>query len=325
MLAAALVAWAVAAAWLVYEARQTGAALLDTLKTSGPASGLLEPAAREKLLLAAEKLRDGAFHRAASLLRPPKPLSPSQRLAAERFFGRNPDLKKRFLAVASAARTAEEKGLEVRSARTELARALASAAARDGSAATADIAAAERSLDTISVGTPSSLGGDDQAAVARLAAAIGPSFLLAQDLLTEGHETTGRIVRRAAWEAKENRFAEAAALLNLAACLLGVDASAPPPATMPEWFMPLAEAPSPSGSRADAEAAVALAEAMAASEHPGVAVMAIIQRARRQADASRYGEARWWARVALAALGMTDEPAAEAAGGTAPETEGASQ
>jgi len=83
---------------------------------------------------------------------------------------------------------------------------------------------------------------------------------------------------------------------------------------MPEWFGALADAPSGTANKSQAEAAVSLAEAMTMSENPARPIASLVERARRELDAGRPGDACFWAGVALNALGMADEAVAAATG-----------
>jgi hypothetical protein len=77
----------------------------------------------------------------------------------------------------------------------------------------------------------------------------------------------------------------------------------------------LAETPPVPVSQAEAEAVVGLCEAAAMSESPAAPVMTLVKKARRELRSNSPDEAGWWASVALASLGMTEEAGAEAAAG----------
>lgn len=315
-----LVAWGIASWWTLRQARQAGSALFDTLTTEWPENGSPRLDTREKLLSAAQEFRQGSFGRAAADLGPSGPLSAAQRAAAGRWFDRAKELRKRFLAAATAAQRLDEDGADVGVVREALARALTAAADKDQATATVQIELAERALDEAELGGAAGAGGGDAQAVAALVRRMGPAFNLGQELLTEGHAAVEKLVGRASRHFQANQHRQAASLVRLAAELLGVEPSAPATAVMPKWFDALARSPSPSVPEAQARQVVALAEAMAASETPSKPVQTLLQKARRELEAGRPAEAYWWASVALNALGMSDEAIAAATEPPLPES-----
>jgi hypothetical protein len=257
-------------------------------------------------------MRSGRFWAVASELGPVKPPSAEQTLAAQRFLAQDRDLRRRFIAAAAAAQRQEDDGAEVDAVRDALARALRAAADRDQAGATACVQRAEQALDQIGMANAPAAGASDAEAVAALVRRIGPAFNLGRELMTEGHTAPEKLVSRASWHVRAKEYREAAALMQLAAELLGVEPSAPPAAITPEWFDALARAPSAPATEAQARAAVDLCQAIAASEAPSEPVQALVEKARRELDAGRPAEARWWANVAMNALGMSDDAVAAA-------------
>lgn len=237
-------------------------------------------------------------------------VTPEEQAAAAKFFAAAPDGQKRFLAVVASAKAEEQDGTDVAAVRLALAGAIRAAAAVDAAAVDARVAEAERLLNELALGGP----GPSASGVAEMVAAIEPAYVLGRDLLTEGHAAVEKLVGRASREFAAGEQGRAAALLQLAAELSGVEVSSPGVETLPDWFTAMADMPVPTSTQADAEAAVTLAEAMAASESPAPPVMTLVKRARRELDAGQVSEASWWAGVALNALGVTDEAAAGAVG-----------
>jgi hypothetical protein len=137
---------------------------------------------------------------------------------------------------------------------------------------------------------------------------------LGHDLLTENYGPAQRLVARASSHDRRRQYAQAAALLQLAGQLLGTSTSvaaaddAPPP-----WFTAMTEQPSAQLTPAQSQAIVSFCEAVAGSQTLSPAVTTMVRQARRERDAGRLPEARWWASVAIEALGMTDEAALRAA------------
>ena len=117
---------------------------------------------------------------------------------------------------------------------------------------------------------------------------------------------------RASWHFRAGRFAEAAGLISLAGQLLAIEPSSIEPGngsapTVPAWFEALAEAPAQDVSAAQAKAAVAFGTAMSAAEPQAPPLRHLVDRARRAEQNGQWEEAYWWATVALAALGMSEE------------------
>jgi hypothetical protein len=233
-----------------------------------------------------------------------KTLSAAERGAAQRFFAKAPELRQRFVSVASAAERRNDVAI-----REPLQRALAAAAKSDMAAVETHLRLAEVALD----GETSSAPRDEPQSVLALVQQIEPAVKLGQELMTEGHTASGKLVARAAWHFQQKQFAESARMLALSAQLLGAGGSAAVTTNAPAWFVAMARAPSLDADRRRAEAAVQICEAAAASEPPARGVATLIERARRELDAGRPAEAFWWAAVALPAMGMTEEAIAAAA------------
>ncbi|MCX6907544.1 MAG: hypothetical protein NTY01_05820 [Verrucomicrobia bacterium] len=236
---------------------------------------------------------------------PMKALNAAGRGAAQRFFAKAPELRRRFIAVASAG---ERLGDVTVSA--PLQRALATAAKGDAASVETQLRLAEAALD----GETAAARRDEPQSVLALVRQIEPAVKLGQELMTEGYTAAGKLVARAGWHFHQKQFAEAARMLALSAQLLGASGSAAAPATnAPAWFVAMSRPPPLDTDRRRAEAAVQICEAAAASEPPSRVVAALIERARRELDAGRPAEAFWWAGVALPAMDMTEEAIAAAA------------
>jgi hypothetical protein len=122
------------------------------------------------------------------------------------------------------------------------------------------------------------------------------------------------LVARASWHYRQRQYDQAVALLDLAGELLGAPATSAAAATEPpRWFTALAEAPSADGTAAQSRAIVSFCEAVARSQTLSPALTVMVRQAGRERDAGRLAAARWWASVAIEALGMSDEAAVAAA------------
>ncbi len=315
LLLISLLAWGTWSAWQLRQARQAGAALRDVLLGQWLAAPASPAAKHPAVLTAVERFGAGQFGEAGQLLAPAADLTPSQQDAARRFLGRQPPLRQRLIAVASAAEDRQREGGEVGPARAALSQALAAAAEGDPAAVAVQLGAAESALDRDRVNTGGPGWPADAAGVAARAAALEPAVRVGQDLLTEGYAAAGRLIGRAAWECQAQRYDEAAALLDLAAGLLGIEPVPNDARTVPAWFLDLAQTPPASVEAARAQAAVELAEAVAQAESRHPVVESLVARARREFDAGRAAEADWWASVALAAQAMDPQAVASAAGG----------
>jgi hypothetical protein len=271
---AALVAWSIWCGWQLYQARRAGAALHAAWqRESVPSSGL----------------------------------SPSQQETAKRFLGRQPPLRQRLIAVATAAEKRQRDGGDVNAVRAALAGVLQAAARGDQSSVLVQLDAAESALDRTMSAARWQTWPDGAPGVAARAAALEPAVRVGQELMTEGFAAAGRMIGRAAWHCRNEQHDEAAELLDLAAELMGVSPVPSSTRQVPAWFLDLAQAPQHTADATRAQAAVELAEAVARAEAPGPAVMALVDKARRQFDAGQLAEADWWASIALAALAMDPE------------------
>jgi hypothetical protein len=95
-------------------------------------------------------------------------------------------------------------------------------------------------------------------------------------------------------------------MLELASELLGAPRTASAgEGQAGEWFAAMAAAPLPPAAADEAERSVGLCEAVAQSQSPSPPVRRIVQRARRELQSGRCDEARWWAGVALQAMGLS--------------------
>jgi hypothetical protein len=331
---AALVVWSVRAWWLLRQAERAGGALAEVVNDDWPEDGLPKPDARAKLIEAAERLGEGDFAAVAADLGPVRELSPEAKAAAQRFLAEGGELRRRFIAVAGAAEALEEDGADLGAVRDGLARALRAASKKDRATVSARLESAEAAVERAQIVLPGEVarGTGDAAAVRRLVEEIEPAFLLGRELLTEGYPAAEKLVGRASGHYRAGEFRQAAALISLAAELLGVEAppasgssasKSPADGETPEesepgvaaWFETLAETPPVPVSQAEAEAVVGLCEAAAMSESPAAPVMTLVKKARRELRSNSPDEAGWWASVALASLGMTEEAGAEAAAG----------
>ena len=310
----ALMAWAVGSCWYIHQARKAGGGLADTLAAIWPEEGNPRAGARDVLLGAAEKMRQGRFPAVAADLGPPGPLGEEQKAAIGRFFATEPEACRRFVAASALAEGLEEDGADVNLVRGALAPALGAAARKDAAAVIVQLELAEAILAEIDLPGGFSAGGNDAQAVHRIIEMVAPAYELGQNLLTEGHPAVEKLIGRAARHYRAGEFRQAAALIGMAARLLGVEPYAAAEET-PEWFAALADQRPPATTKAEAEAVVEYCEAMAMAETPAAPVAELVKRARREFEAQRFGESRWWAGVALNALGMADDTIA---GETAP-------
>lgn len=236
---------------------------------------------------------------------PLKALSAAERGAAQRFFAKAQELRRQFIAVASAGERRGDAAV-----RDPLQRALGAAAKGDAASVETQLRLAEAALD----GEAAAVRRDEPQTVLALVQQIEPAVRLGQELMTEGYAAVGKLMARAARHFQQKQFAESARMLALSAQLLGASGSVTVTATnAPAWFVAMARAPVLDADQRRATAAVQICEAAAASEPPSRVVAALIERARRELDAGRPAEAFWWAGVALPALGMTEEAIAAAA------------
>jgi hypothetical protein len=250
-------------------------------------------------------MRDGKFQAAVGALAPPAQLSSDQLQSAKGFLGERGPLRQRLLDATKTARDFERQGGDATAARAALALGLAAAARGDAAALTQQLELAESALDPLAGNQTHNGWPTGEAGIAARVARLEPAVQLGQDLLTEGHAAAARLIGRAAWHCEAEQFAEAAALLDLAAQLLAVQpADYPDEQRLPSWFQQLAQAPPPSADATRTQEAVQLAEAVVQSEGTGAALEALVAKARRELDAGRVAEASWWAEVALEALAM---------------------
>jgi hypothetical protein len=298
----AAAAWSV---WQTRQARRAGAALSEAMTRDGPSSSGPAMGARDSLSAAAEAMRDGRFQAAVDALAPPAQLSSQDLEAAKRFLGERGPLRQRLLDVTKMARESEQEGGDTAVIRTALARGLAAAARGDASSLTTHLDAAESALDPLAGNRARDDLPTGEAGIAARVAQLRPAVQLGQELLTEGHAAAARLIGRAAWHCQSEQYAEAAALLDMAAQLLGVQPTRQHDAKqLPPWFTQLAQEPSSTADPARTQAAVQLIEAVIQSETPGPALEALVVKARRELNAGRVAEASWWAEVALEALAM---------------------
>lgn len=314
----ALLAWAVGSGWYIHQARKAGGSLADTLAATWPEGAEPRAGTRDVLLDAAEKMRQGRFLAVAAELSPSAPLGGEQKVAVGRFFADRPEVSQRFLAASAVAQRLEEDGADVSMVRRALAPALAAAAGNDASAVVAQLELAEAILAEIDLPGGFTGGGNDAQAVHRMIEKVAPAYRLGEDLLAEGHRAAEKLLGRAARHYRAGEFRQAAALVGLAARLLGVE----PYGTKeeaPQWFAALAVQPMAAATqdvtKDEAQAVVEYCEAMAMAESPAQPVAELVKRARRELEAQRFGPARWWAGVALNGLGMADDTIADDTGG----------
>ncbi len=306
----ALVAWAVGSCWYIHQARKAGGELADTLARAWPEGSSPRAGTRNVLLAAAEQMRQGRFPTVAADLGPTAPLGEDQKAAAQRFFAAEPEMSRRFMAASTAAEQLEQDGANVRPIRQALAPALTAAAKKDSKTVAARLDLAEAILAELDLPGGIRAGSNDAQTVLRMLNNISPAYQLSEDLLTEGHAAAEKLLARAARHYQADEFRQAAALVGLAAQLLGVEPYASEQET-PQWFNTLSDKPPPPATEAQAQSVVEYCEAVAMTESPAPPVAEIVKRARREFEAQRFAEARWWASVALNALGMTDDTLAD--------------
>ncbi len=314
----ALIGWGATAGWWLWQARKAGQAMSRTLESSWPPGGCARIGIREKLLAAADRIERWDFAAVAEDFGPPAPLARAQRIKAQKFLSGHPELWDRFLAVAAAGQVRQQDDpTHVGVVREALGRALSAAADRDAETLAQRITQAESVLDETATGEP--IIGSGPTAVTELLREVEQAFKLSGDLLTEGHLAAAKLMARASWLFQEKRYRESAQAVRLAAGLLGVETPAKPAVTAPKWFAALAAEPQAPGDADEAGRVVELAEAMAKSGKLAPAVRALVRRARREFDAKHPAQARWWASVALNAMGTSDDAVTAAAQAPDPE------
>jgi hypothetical protein len=325
---AGLIVWGVAAWWWISQGRQAGRAMEEMLCDCWPRDGTATIGTRQRLLAAAERIGSGDFGQIATVLGPAGPPSAEEQAAARRFLGRRQDARRRMIASAAAAQAAEGEGTDVRPVRDALARALLAAAHQDSSGVERELAIAEAALDAAGseASTAAAAGSEastaaaaaDSNSVAALLTALAPGFELARDLMTEGYTAADKLLARASWHFRAGEFRQSAALVSLAGRLLAIEPAAAPSAAVPAWFEQLARSPAAEVSAAQSQAAVELCAKMAAAETLAAPLRQVVQRAGREMRAGRLAEAHWWATVALAGLGMSEEEIAAISGAQKP-------
>lgn len=272
LLLLALVGWGAWAGWSLWQARRAAVVLNETIQRDWPADSRPKVGTRNRLLTAADHLQQGDWSAVVADLGPIEPPTRSQDVGARRFFADNEALRQRFTTAAAVARSLEESGVDVDGVRDALARAVRAAGEKDEPATMAYVAVAEDLLRETEFGSVSNSGGSDASAVAAMVDSVGPSFLLAQDLLTEGAVAPEKLLSRAAWSAGAGEFRRAVVLIQLAGELLdsqvsrGVSRDGASDRKTPEWFDALAAEPVLTATQTQAQAAVALAEVMIESE-----------------------------------------------------------
>lgn len=267
---------------------------------------------RSSLLSAADAMARGQWQAAAVALGDSRDLSPRERRAAARWLEQHAALAARFVAAASASRGREQAGEDVAWSREALRRVLVAASSRDEAKVHARLQDAEAALNPAPA-LATALAG--QAGVAALAAHVGPAFLLGRELMAEGHGTVAPLVTRAAAFVRSGDFDRALPLLDLAAQLLDLGPAGGTIGEMPRWFAALDGFQLPPADAAQTDAAVALCRATAMAEEPSRAVTRLIARASVELAAGRHSEAHWWAGIALRAMGIQPQAAADRGGG----------
>jgi hypothetical protein len=258
-------------------------------------------------------MQEGDFSSAVSELRPTPTISPAERVAAQRFFSRHRDLRRRFLEVTDIARKMEEDGGQVTALRDALARALSAAARRDHSATVRHIETAESAMQRarLVVGRASPDDASREGCLGRIAQ-LGPSYRLGRDLLTEGHGVADKLLRRARGHYEREDYEQALVVVRLAAELSAVDLAPLAVDTVPEWFAALEPLDPAAAGEEEAVAAIALCESMVAASEPSPPVRSLLRNAMLAQTAKRWKDAYWWAQVALNALGLSDREVAAA-------------
>ncbi|MHB8900676.1 MAG: hypothetical protein ACYC6Y_18145 [Thermoguttaceae bacterium] len=313
----ALVLWAVYGWWALGRVRQTGRLLRQALQADWSPQGQPRPASREKIAATAAELASGRAWSFGRALTPAPAPTGDERAAAARFLARHGQLRDRFLAATAAARDSASDPRDVDPVRDTLAKAYRAAVHADAAQMAVELDRAETMLAALESAPTGVQGPVDRQHVARLAAAIEPAWQLSTDLVTEGSAAAEKVLILAARSAAQERYAESASALRLAAELLGAQMTLPETAEFPGWFTPLADRPLLPADTHQAAAALQLAEAMVLSLAPGQTVAGLLKRARRRFELRQFAEARWWAAVTLNALGMSDAAIAAATGGQA--------
>ncbi len=308
-----LITWGAGALWYIQQTYRAGAVLEEALAEAWPENGRPRFGTRAKLLAASKNLAAGDFHAIEVDLAPAAAPTANQKSAAQGFFAKSTELRKRFVAATNLGRSLQQDGIDVAVVRDALTRALLAAARTDATVVTAQIEFAERALEATDLGTSVSGTGDGMQAVTESIRQIEPAFKLGQDLMTEGHAAARKLVARASWHVAVEEHRQAAALIRMAGDLLAVRPPAPPVAVTatPKWFDELAVSPSQDVSEDRAIAAVELCEAMGRSS-ASKPLATLVKKARRELDAGRPADAYWWASVSLSALGLTDDAIVDA-------------
>ncbi len=320
----AIAVWGLYAWWALGRVQSTGRALKATLEADWPADHGPRPGIREKLLETADEMSEKQAWAFGDGLAPAVSPTEAQRVAATKFLAARPELRARLLAITGSAEDGDDDGDDVVAVRDALARAYRGAVEGKESVVNSQLDRAEDVLAQVAAGLPNGLGPVDEQAISMLVDAIEPIYELSQDLMTEGGAAAEKVLTEAARASVEQRYADSAVAIRLAAELLGVQlatpryqesgdsADAPSPA---EWFATLAEREIPSADKQQATETVELAEAMALSITPGDTITALLKKARRELDGQRYEAAAWWASISLNAMGMNDTAIAAATAG----------
>jgi hypothetical protein len=308
--------WIAVAGWQLRQARRAGRALAALL-TVDPAHSTAGDDRLSLLQAAAPSLHDGDFQGACDLLRP-RDLTTAEQEAARRFLSSHSELRKRFVAAAAEAQRGDRD--EAARCRKALAGALCAACDGNASCVEACLASAEGALDASILGSRNSGGGSSPQAVAIRAQAIAPALGLGRELMTETYGPAARLVARASWHYQQRQYDQAAVLLDLARELLGsLPMTAVSATEVPPWFTSMAEALPEDVTPERSRAIVSFCESVAQSQTLSPALTVIVRQAQRERDAGRLAAARWWASVAIEAMGITDEAAAVASAVAGPK------
>lgn len=321
-------AWAVSVAAMVGQRRaeRASTALLELVARQTAGESQLDVA---PMVEAAETdLAAGRYREAAALLAP-RPLSRTQREEAERFLAGEATIGARVVRLVGEAQRRQAEGTDVTPLRRVLSAALRAASAVDGPRVASLLSIAEAMLEPPLPGAENVGSHTGRDGILRQLAAIEPAVVLGRETLLEGMPAVEMILARAAWCFHEQDYGEASRLISLAGQLLGAprrdelgaapaaedepqgrsagDAAGEPP----QWFSAQAAPPAETAAE-EAGAIVRFCKTVAQTRQLSPPVRWMAERAAGEQRAGNHTTARWWALVALEAMGMS--PDAVAAG-----------
>jgi hypothetical protein len=115
-----------------------------------------------------------------------------------------------------------------------------------------------------------------------------------------------KLLRRARQDYDSEQYNRAVALIRMAAQLSALEPAPAVAEELPDWFAELQPLQPAAADLQTAAAAIDLCQSMAAATQPSPPVRNLIRNAKSELAAHRWGEAYWWASVALNTLGMSD-------------------